>query len=545
MTLTSKFFAWRHKFKPATHKVKKQSDVAVTSFDGTKLLTDIYTPQGEGPFPTILIRTAYKRQGFATYARIYAERGFITVLQACRGTDGSDGKIGPLLLEREDGLATLDWLKEQDWFDGRLGMTGPSYLGYVQWAICDALPEKSALSTQIATSEYKNVLFPQGATDLQFWLSWLQLVEGLRSSPLKFMFSVITGKVEKTTKSAANTLPVIDGDIAATGHEVEFWRRWLLEEAKKESHWQTLSQSGRIGPKTPPNFFVSGWYDFLVDELVDDYNRMVKSGHTPYLTIGPWEHVNPKLIIESVHATLAWMRAKLLDDTSELRRNPVRLYISGLEEWREYGSFPPPGNEETTRFLAPGGALAPQPAQSASPACYTYDPNDPTPSLGGAIFAFNGAGPCDNRPLEARPDVLTFTSAPLQEPLTLIGRPQVTLFASSNLEHTDFFARLCDVTPDGKSVNICDGFVRITPQNNKKQKDGTWKLDIPLHHTGHQFRTGHALRLQISSGAHPRISRNPGTPEEQDKIPEMKIAQQSIFLDEKHPSALTLPTYRL
>ncbi len=545
MTLASRFFAWRNKITPATHKVKKQTDVIVPSFDDAKLLTDIYMPQGDGPFPTILIRTAYKRQGFATYARIYAERGFITVLQACRGTDGSDGEIGPLLLEREDGIATLDWLKKQSWFDGRLGTTGPSYLGYVQWAICDEMPQKSAISTQVATSEYKNVLFPQGAINLQFWLSWTQLVEGLRTSPPKFMFGVITGNVEKPTKSAANSLPIVEADIAATGHQVEFWRRWMLEEVKKDSHWQTLSQSGRLGAKTPPNFFVSGWYDFILDELIDDYNRLRKAGHTPYLTIGPWIHVAPELINESVRSTLAWMKAKLMNNPSDLRKKPVRLHISGLDEWREYESFPPPESEQVTHFMAPDGALAAQPEKSADPAQYRYDPNDPTPNLGGAIFAFTGAGPFDNRELEARPDVLTFTTEPLQKPLTLIGKPEVTLFAKSSLEYTDFMARLCDVSPDKKSTNICDGFIRITPENSKKQADGTWKLTISLHHSAHQFKAGHALRLQISSGAHPKISRNPGTPEQVDKVPEMLVADQSIFFDKKHPGALILPAYKI
>ncbi len=544
MSLSTRFFAWRNKLQPATHKVKKSADNIVTSFDGVRLLTDIYFPEGKGPFPTILIRTAYRRAGFATYARLYAEREFITVLQACRGTDGSDGETGPLLLEREDGLATLDWLKEQDWFDGRLGMTGPSYLGYVQWAICDALPQKSAISTQIATTEYQNVLFPQGAINLQFWLSWMQLAEGLRLSPLKFMFRVITGKAERATKSASLSLPVIDADIAATGHRVEFWRRWLLDAAKKDEHWETLSQSGRLGPDTPPNFFVSGWYDFLLDELIADYQRLRKYGHTPYLTIGPWTHVEPKLIVESVRATLAWMAAKLNDDPSSLRTKPVRLFISGLEQWREYDSFPPPGTEQVSQFLGPRGMLVPEPLEAAEPALYRYDPSNPTPNLGGAIFAFTGAGPFDNSKLEARPDVLTFTTAPLKQPLTLVGQPEVTLFAGSSLERTDFFARLCDVDESGKSINICDGFVRVTPQNPGRQADGTCKLNIVLHNAAHQFKSGHCLRLQISSGAHPRISRNPGTIEEVDKAPRMLAADQSVYFDTKRPSELTLPTLR-
>ena len=545
MSLSTRFFAWRHKLEPATHKVRKSADNIVTSFDGVRLLTDIYFPEGSGPFPTILIRTAYKRAGFATYARLYAERGFITVLQACRGTDGSDGEIGPLLLEREDGLATLDWLKHQDWFEGRLGLTGPSYLGYVQWAICDELPEISAISTQIATTEYKNVLFPQGATNLQFWLSWMQLSEGLRLSPLKFMFSVMTGKAERATKSASLNLPVIDADIAVTGHKVEFWRRWMLDEVKHEEHWQAISHTRRLGADTPPDFFVSGWYDYILNELLDDYQILRANGHTPYLTIGPWFHVDPKLIAESVRSTLAWMRANLLDDSSELRKKPVRLFISGLDQWREYEMFPPPEPGELTHFLAPGNALAAAPAKTALPARYRYDPNNPTPNVGGAIFAFNGAGARDNARLEARSDVLTFTTAPIEASLTFIGRPKLTLFVSSSLEYTDFFARLCDVTPNGSSTNICDGFVRLTPGSVNRLEDGTCKLDILLHNSAHKFRAGHHLRLQVSSGAHPRFSRNPGTPEEIDKKPEMLCADQSIFFDSQHPSALSLPVYVL
>ncbi len=545
MSLASRFFAWRHKLKPATHRVRKSADNTVTSFDGTKLLTDIYFPLGKGPFPSILIRTPYKRSGFANYARIYAERGFITVLQACRGTDGSEGEVGPLLLEREDGLATLDWLQQQDWFDGRLGLTGPSYLGYVQWAICDSLPEKSAMSTQIATSEYQNVLFPQGSIDLQFWLSWMQLTEGLRLSPLKFMFGVITGRVEKKTRSAASTLPLIEADVAATGSKVEFWRRWMLREVKNQEHWDTLSQSGRIGGKTPPNFLVSGWYDFILDELIEDYQRLRRHGHEPFLTIGPWIHVDPELIARSVHETLAWMKAKLMDDDGDLRQKPVRIFIPGLEKWREFESYPPPGETIKTLYLGPGASLNATPGDATQPATFTYDPNDPTPNLGGAIFALTGAGPRDNRKLEARDDVLIFTSQPLDRATTLIGQPRVRLFASSSLEHTDFFARLCDVSPDGKSVNICDGFVRISPDRFEKSDDDIWELEILLHNSAHQFAPGHRLRLQISSGAHPRISRNPGGPEEIDKAPEMLVADQSIFLDEKRPSSIGLPLYEL
>ncbi len=141
--------------------------------------------------------------------------------------------------------------------------------------------------------------------------------------------------------------------------------------------------------------------------------------------------------------------------------------------------------------------------------------------------------------------MLTFTTALLEQPITLVGQPEVTLFVGSSLERTDFFARLCDVDKSGKSINICDGFIRVTPQSPGRQSDGAYKLNIVLHNTAHQFTRGHRLRLQISSGAHPRISRNPGTAEEVDKAPQMLAADQSIYFDAKRPSELTLPTIQV
>ena len=126
------------------------------------------------------------------------------------------------------------------------------------------------------------------------------------------------------------------------------------------------------------------------------------------------------------------------------------------------------------------------------------------------MFAFTGAGAVDNAPLEARSDVLVYTGGVLTSDTTVIGQCQVTLNARATLPHVDFFVRLNDVGPDGISRNVCDGFVRVTPET-PRQDAGNWRLTIPLHATAHSFRPGHRLRLLIASGAHPRYARNPGT----------------------------------
>ena len=143
---------------------------------------------------------------------------------------------------------------------------------------------------------------------------------------------------------------------------------------------------------------------------------------------------------------------------------------------------------------------------------YRYEPSDPTPNLGGAIFAFTGAGAVDNAPLENRGDVLTYTGATLLRPLTIIGQCQARIHARARLPNADFFVRLCDVGPDGVSINICDGLYRVSPET-PRGADGSWSLTFPLHATAHSFLAGHRLRILIASGAHPRYARNPGTGE--------------------------------
>jgi hypothetical protein len=224
-----------------------------------------------------------------------------------------------------------------------------------------------------------------------------------------------------------------------------------------------------------------------------------------------------------------------------LRQKPVRLYVMGAGEWRDLDEFPPPARQ-TRYYLHPEGRLAPdRPPVASSPDQYRYDPANPTPALGGALLALQGAGPLDNRPLEARPDVLCYTTSPLAQDLEAIGPVRLELFVRSSLAHTDFFGRLCDVAPDGCSTNLCDGLVRLEPGNGAIQPDGSLRVEIDLWATAHRFRQGHRLRLQVSSGAHPRWSRNLGTGEPLATGTRMAVAEQTVYHDGDHPSSLILP----
>ena len=539
--LFARYFAWRYRLPPRLNSAQRHGGIAVAMPDGIALMTDHYEPLAPGPHPTLMMRLPYGRDGFANIATAYAERGFNVVMQACRGTEKSGGRFNPLVNERDDGLATLDWIRAQPWFDGRLGLTGPSFLGYAQWAISDA-PGIGALSVKVSSAEFRSVVFPGGAFHLGLWLSWLQTIEGLRKNALRAFRRMITGSFERRTAKASMTLPLVDADIAAVGRQVWFWREWFDTAIEDGPFWQQMDHRTRLGAKTPPTHFMSGWYDFMVDQLLADYATLVAAGQRPYLTISATTHISGGHEADNPLETLAWMRAHLLGDRSGLRNNPVRIEISGSDEWHEFEAFPPGPAIELSWHLNPGGLLAARPAAASPPDRYRYDPADPTPNLGGAIFAFTGAGPVDQASLEARPDVLTFTSAPLADSVTIIGNVRTRLFARASIAHFDFFVRLCGLDPTGVSTNICDGFVRIDP-DTPRGPGGIVELDIRLHATAHCFRVGHRLRLQVSSGAHPRYARNSGTGEPIGTGTTLAAADIEIFHDPAHASAITLPSY--
>jgi uncharacterized protein len=244
-----------------------------------------------------------------------------------------------------------------------------------------------------------------------------------------------------------------------------------------------------------------------------------------------------------IRETLAWQDTHVKGKRERLHEMPVQLFVMGENSWRHFADWPPPVRSECW-YLQANGGLAPATPLDSQPDRYRYDPADPTPAVGGnSLGAAKHMGPKDNRSLEARADVLVFTSAVLEQDLEVIGPVIAELYVRSSLEHTDFFARLCVVEAAGKSVNLCDGILRLTPGSIPPEPDGGLHISIEVWPTAYHFRKGQRIRIQVSSGAHPRFVRNPGSGEPLATGTKLCVADQIVYHDPAHPSAILLPVH--
>lgn len=531
------------------HQVLVERNLAVPMPDGVTLLADRYFPASAahatagGQPPVILVRSPYGRSGFVgfAYGHFFAQHGFQAVVQSVRGTFGSGGVFEPLANERSDGLATLQWLKAQPWFGGVFAMHGPSYLGYSQWAIAaHAGPELRAMAAQMAASQFREAAYVGGAFALESTLTWSDLTTRIER-PIGGLTATVTS-IRRARRAAMSGRPLSELDTLAAGAPVPFFQDLLRNAGTDGQYWRLRDHSATVADVNAPVSLLGGWYDVFLPWQLQDYAQLRRAGRQPHLTIGPWYHVDPRLLSAAALDALAWFRAHLLDDRSQLRGQPVRLYITGAGHWRDFPDWPVPGMRQQRWHLRPGRGLAPGTPPHSRPDSYRYDPADPTPAMKGPTLIGNSQ-PEDNRRLEARSDVLTFTSAALLTDLEIIGPVAADLYIRSNRFHTDFVVRLCDVAPTGASVNVCEGVRRLVPGRPATDSDGVRQVRVELWPAGHRFLAGHRIRVQVASGAYPRVDRNPGTGEPAGTS--MLAAEQEVFHDPDHPSAITLPVTSL
>jgi putative CocE/NonD family hydrolase len=506
--------------------------------DGFVLVSDHYAPADPGPGSgTILIRTPYGR-GLPVdvlWGRTFAARGYHVILQSCRGTAGSTGTFEPMVREAEDAQDTVVWLREQPWFNGELATMGMSYVAFTQWALLmDPPPELRASVMVAGPHDFSRAIWENGAFALETFLGW----SATNSVPFEDrpgVFRMLTGnrKAARLQKAAFAGLPMADAAESVLNGRGPWYREWLEHPDLTDPYWRRYNFTDAVQRIQTPTLLVGGWRDLFLGQTVEQYQALRSRGIDVALTLGPWTHVGHVLKGSPVidNETLDWMDMHLGKRGSGRRRQAVRTFVTGSDTWHSSPEWPPSHTESI--WYPSGDGLLGTTASSGGQSEFRFDPNDPTPSVGGR--SFTDAGVRDNGDLEARPDVLTFTTPELTADIEFEGFPVLDVSLSVDNPHADLFIRICDVDEKGRSHNITDALVRLdaTVATNEIQH-----ITARLSPRAHRLLKGHRLRLQISGGAHPQYARNLGTGETLPTGNGLKAAVHTINHDN---TRLTLP----
>lgn len=520
----------------------RERDLRVPLSDGVVLLADLYRAPGPlRPRPTVLMRTPYGRDGLGSIiGSLLARRGFQVLVQCTRGTFGSGGQFRPFLHESSDGLDTLAWVRGQDWCDGRVSMVGPSYVGHTQWAVAPyADPGLCSMNADIAASEFTSTFYPGGAPGLLNLATWVNQI-GRQERIGAVTGFLATPVFSRRKRRAVTSQPLQAADVALTGAPVVFWRDFVEHAEQPREFWAPAEHDGFDAAAMPPVCMVTGWWDLFLDRQLVDFTALQRGGATARITIGPWSHGDRGSLSTIAHEMVHWLGVHLHGGEHD-GRAPVRVYVQHADRWTDLPCWPPPEARPTEWYLDAGGGLGPdRPAGTAPPSRFVYDPADPTPTVGGPMLQ-TPSKQLDNRTVEAREDVRVWTGPPLESDLDLLGPVSAVVYVRTGTGIGDVFVRLCDVGPDGASMNITDAMHRLVPDREATAPDGTTVVRMTLSPTGYRVRAGHRLRVQVAGAAFPRFARNPGTGERTATAVDGERISYGILHDSEHPSHVVLP----
>lgn len=490
------------------------SEVRTPMRDGVVLRGDHFEPRTGTPRGTILIRTPYGR-GFPTSAmngRLFAARGYHVMVQSVRGTFGSGGVFRPMAQETEDGPDTIAWLREQPWFDGRLATLGGSYVGWTQWsALREPPPELRTAVVYVGPHDFREATYGTGAFTLGDFLGWSdQVARQEDGGNLRRVLTSVTAR--RRLRPGYEGLPLPAAAEPVLRGRAPWYREWLSHPEAGDPWWEPYRAGAALDRLTAPVLLVSGWQDLFLGQTLQQYEVLRSRDVEVALTVGPWTHLElgTRASAMLTRETLAWLDRHMAAGPNT-RRSPVHVHRTGEDRWHHLPAWPPPSAPAVFRPHA-DRTLTTTPAAPGT-VTFRYDPADPTPTVGGRTLT-GSMGVRDNRALESRPDVVTFTTDPLPTAVDVIGSPVLELALAVDPSHADVFARLCDVDERGRSHNFSDLLHRLDPDVPAGE---VRHLRLTLDQCFHRLRAGHRLRLQISGGAFPRYARNlgvPGTPAE-------------------------------
>ncbi|SCM55430.1 Cocaine esterase [Petrimonas mucosa] len=507
---------------------------SVETSSGIKLATDIYLPDHESIYPTLLVRTPYKKENVKSGAIGFVKKGYAVVVQDCRGKFGSEGEFYAFNNEREDGLKTVEWIKKQSWSNGKVAGYGGSYVGFTQWAISDQL---DAVCAEMTGADVYDLIYPQGLFSLATAFNWGLTVDAKTTNPIS----------PEQIQESYWYLPLSVADDS-TYKENRFINDWLLHE-KRDKYWQSVNHRGIA---KGPVFSIAGWYDiFLLTQLEDFIIHDKKNPHPDNkMIITPWGH-GPQALKNEYGGTdktgnrgllLEQFLDKVLSGKGEIKleapftNHKYNFFIMERNEYVGSETWPPKGVKKTDYFLGERSITKTVPDNSAK-LSFVYNPEDPYPSLGGTFIGMDVGPAVQNKNIE-RADQWVFESEVLDSTLTLLGSISASLYVSSTVVNTDFIIMVQDLFPNDTIVNIQEGGREVSLEPGKISK-----IEIESWPTGYQLNRGHKLRIVITSSWFPRYNRNLNTDEPTYLARDSKKAVQTIYLGPGHPSKITLPVF--
>lgn len=546
--------------------VRLLHDQRVPMRDGIRLSADVYLPRSAGALPTIVQWTPYEstRERFISWGVWFARRGYAAVVVDVRGRYESEGEFYPWTKDGLDAHDTLTWAAAQQWSNGRIGTWGRSYGGLVQWQLAHlGHPNLCALAPHVIHDDYFwDGYFTGGAFQLALTLG----AAALWSSAL----SLITGPSARDlvlNDDVFNHLPLVDLDEYVIGRRVDYWRDWW-EHQTNDEWWHQFHH--RPDTVRVPIFQQGGWFD----PYSGSHLRMfaaIGSRVPNRVLIGPWSHEEEvetfRGDVDFGHRSVTVIRDHELafydrflkeEDGDWDERPPLELFVMGANEWRGEDEWPLAGTAFTPWYLRRGGGLSVETPAADEPADrYDYDPADPVPTIGGVnsvLTMTQGAetpilpGPRDQRVLEVRPDVLSYSSDVLERDLDVVGPVEMVLYAASSAKDTDWIVRLSDVYPDGRAIFMTEGIIRARYRGGLDgdtvellEPGEVAEYRIRCYPTANVFQRGHRLRLDVTSSSFPRFSRNLNTGEDVGTGTRMEVAHQTVLHTDRYPSHVALP----
>lgn len=539
-----------------TFKTRTLKSIEAPMRDGSKLISTIVLPEGDGPFPTILVRTPYGREaGLAQGAEFYAKRGYAFVSQDVRGKGDSEGTFDPFNTEVADGKDTLDWLQTQSWCNGNVGMIGGSYLGLVQWAAAVNIhPALKCIIPQVSPPEpTKNLPYDNGEFMLLGSLWWSRIVAGKEADMATVVQSLPSPK-------ALATLPVSQVDNVAMKQNYPFFDEWLKRDTAAK--WPGAFTTAQVAKVKIPVLHVSGFWDGDGIGTKLHWEALAKNGGNQWLIFGPWEHgFNAKtsfggvdygadsvLELNSVYLRFfdTFLQRKQVKWSEQPR---VKFFVAGANKWLNTSSWPAPQAKKLTWYLGGGSSIGSKSkgtlanvAGKTSSDTYTYNPNKALSDkeIGNIMGAGNLKLPAGSLDSEG----LLFRTDPMKEKTIYAGSVVADVYFKTTAKDASFKAMILDQGRDGSYYIVgMMGHMRATYKTGKLLPLTPNKVDritIEPWWFAHEFKKGHRLVLAITSDTFPSMARNPGTGESLATATKLVSAKHTIMKGKGYPSKVTL-----